>query len=153
MLTARGDHLDKVLGPELGADDYVVKPFNFRELIARIRAVLRRYSPKNVEVKQVVYPNLVIDINEFKVRIGNKFIELPPKEMELLYYLVSSPNQVFTRNQLLEKIWGYDFTGGTRTVDVHIERLRKKLARENNIWQIKTVWGVGYKFEVNQNHV
>ncbi|WP_084024356.1 response regulator transcription factor [Vulcanibacillus modesticaldus] len=152
MLTAKGEQFDKILGLEIGADDYIVKPFDFRELVARVRAVLRRYSPQGIKTKQIIYPNLVIDLNEFQIRSGDEEVELTRKEMELLYYLASNPNQVFTRQQLLEEIWGFDFTGSTRTVDVHIERLRKKLKAPDS-WQIKTVWGVGYKFEVKSNNV
>ncbi|GBF10892.1 response regulator transcription factor [Tepidibacillus sp. HK-1] len=153
MLTARGEQFDKVLGLELGADDYIVKPFDFRELIARIRAVLRRYAPKGVEVKQIVYPNLMIDINEYHVRLNGEHLKLKPKELELLYFLASHPNQVFTRQQLLEEVWGFDFSGSTRTIDVHVDRLRKKVHDDKEIWQIKTLWGVGYKFEVKKQYV
>jgi len=149
MLTAKGEDFDKVLGLELGADDYVVKPFNFQELIARIKAVLRRYRSRTFKIDQIVYPGLLVDIQQYLVKFKGNNLDLSPKEIELLYLLAKNPNQVFTRQQLLDNIWGYDYTGGTRTIDVHIERLRKKLnGTEEGAWQIKTVWGVGYKFEV-----
>jgi len=148
MVTAKGDTFDKVLGLELGADDYLVKPFDTKELLARVKAVIRRYSDV-IEDKNVInLPDLLIDMTDFNLTyFGNK-MELPPKEMELLYYLASNPNRVFTREQLLDKIWGYDYVGETRTVDVHIKRLREKLNVENS-WEIKTVWGVGYKLKVD----
>lgn len=148
MLTARGETFDKVLGLELGADDYMVKPFDPKELVARIKAVLRRYERKNIDVKEVVYPGLDVNLSDYTVKINSREMELPPKEMELLYFLASHPNKVFTREQLLEQVWGYDFYGDSRTVDVHVKRLREKIESEENKWQIKTVWGVGYKFEV-----
>ncbi|MGB3368734.1 MAG: response regulator transcription factor [Acidaminobacteraceae bacterium] len=148
MVTAKGDTFDKVLGLELGADDYLVKPFDTKELLARVKAVIRRYSDV-IEDKNVInLPDLLINMTDFNLTyFGNK-MELPPKEMELLYYLASNPNRVFTREQLLDKIWGYDYVGETRTVDVHIKRLREKLNIENS-WEIKTVWGVGYKMKVD----
>lgn len=149
MLTARGEVFDKVLGLELGADDYMVKPFDPKELIARIKAVLRRTRESDGTVSQeVVLPGLAISKKEYTVRFQGQKIELPPKELELLYFLASAPNRVFTREQLLEHIWGYDFMGDSRTVDVHVKRLREKFTDENQRWEIKTVWGVGYKFEV-----
>jgi len=151
MLTAKGETFDKVLGLELGADDYMVKPFEPKELLARAKAVLRRYEPKEStdDSKKVVYPNISINFLNYTVVYHEKTLELPPKEFELLYFLASHPNQVFTREQLLDKIWGYEFMGDTRTVDVHIKRLREKMTYQDN-WALKTVWGVGYKFEVNR---
>lgn len=148
MLTAKGETFDKVLGLELGADDYMVKPFEAKELVARIKAVLRRYEHKDIDVEEIVYPNLVINKSNYTVRISGKDMELPPKELELLFFLASNPNKVFTREQLLEHVWGFDFYGDSRTVDVHVKRLREKIELENQSWQLKTVWGVGYKFEV-----
>ncbi|MCL2421394.1 MAG: response regulator transcription factor [Defluviitaleaceae bacterium] len=146
MLTARGETFDKVLGLEMGADDYIVKPFDTKELMARVKAVLRRYETKE-PTRQVVLPNLAINQSNYTATYHGKALELPPKEFELLHFFATHPNQVFTREQLLDRIWGYEFAGDTRTVDVHIKRLREKMIREDN-WSIKTVWGVGYKFEV-----
>ena len=150
MLTAKGETFDKVLGLELGADDYMVKPFENKELVARIKAVLRRSVPTDTNDKEIVYPNIAINLTNYELKIKGDVIDIPPKELELLYYLATNPNKVFTREQLLETVWGFDYFGDSRTVDVHVKRLREKLelAGENVNWQLKTVWGVGYKFEV-----
>lgn len=148
MLSAKDETFNKVLGLELGADDYMVKPFEPKELIARIRAVLRRYDHHEEAPQQLVFPGLLINKSNYSVKLNGVDIDLPPKELELLYFLASNPNKVFTREQLLENVWDFDFYGDTRTVDVHIKRLREKLEVGDFKWQIKTVWGVGYKFEV-----
>ena len=150
MLTAKGETFDKVLGLELGADDYMVKPFENKELVARIKAALRRYDTKDDAEKEVVYPNLAINLSNYELKINGNQLDVPPKELELLYFLATNPNKVFTREQLLETVWGFDYFGDSRTVDVHVKRLREKLelAGEEQNWQLKTVWGVGYKFEV-----
>lgn len=150
MLTAKGDTFDKVLGLELGADDYMVKPFDPKELIARVKAVLRRYECKDKEAEsgnKLKFTNLEINMDNYTVTYHGKELNFPPKEFELLFFLAKRPNQVFTRDQLLDKIWGYEYIGDTRTVDVHIKRIREKFD-ENESWSVKTVWGVGYKFEV-----
>jgi len=150
MITAKDETFDKVLGLELGADDYVVKPFEPKELTARVKAVIRRYqNTEKPEAEGVVsVENLTINMTDYNIIYHGKTLELPPKEIELLNYLVNHPNRVFTREQLLDHIWGYDFFGETRTVDVHIKRLREKLDQPENGWEIKTVWGVGYKFKL-----
>ena len=151
MLSAKGETFDKVLGLELGADDYIIKPFDSKELVARVRAVLRRFhvkSPSSApKEKCVSYPDLVINLTNYSVTYMGHQIDMPPKELELLYFLASSPNQVFTREQLLDNIWGYEYVGDTRTVDVHVKRLREKI-KDKPTWRIATVWGIGYKFEV-----
>lgn len=151
MLSAKGETFDKVLGLELGADDYIIKPFDSKELVARVRAVLRRFKVKQpaavTNEKSVSYPDLTINLTNYSVTYMGHQVDMPPKELELLYFLASSPNQVFTREQLLDHIWGYEYIGDTRTVDVHIKRLREKI-KDHPRWSIATVWGIGYKFEV-----
>lgn len=157
MLSAKGEVFDKVLGLKMGADDYIIKPFDSNEMVARVRAVLRRYTPQQVAAPEpmdsehvgnfVEYDNLLINISNYTVVIDGKNLEMPPKELELLYFLASKPNQVFTREQILDRLWGYEYIGDTRTVDVHIKRLREKLP-ESKHWGLATVWGIGYKFEV-----
>ena len=151
MLSAKGETFDKVLGLELGADDYIIKPFDSKELVARVRAVLRRFQPKPTAVvsdeKCASYPDLTVNLTNYSVTYMGKQVDMPPKELELLYFLAASPNQVFTREQLLDHIWGYEYIGDTRTVDVHIKRLREKI-KDHPSWAISTVWGIGYKFEV-----
>ena len=158
MLSAKGEIFDKVLGLELGADDYMIKPFDSKELVARVKAVLRRYQlpaqmPASSVTEQhgnfVEYPDLIVNLTNYSGIYNGHSIELPPKELELLYFLASSPNQVFTREQLLDHIWGYEYIGDTRTVDVHIKRLREKI-KGNDKWALPTVWGIGYKFEVKR---
>ena len=151
MLTAKGETFDKVNGLEMGADDYVTKPFDIKELLARIHAVLRRYdAPEESESKKLVFDKLEINMESFELIVDGKKLEAPPKEMELLYHLASTPNRVYTRNQLLDEVWGFDYFGDSRTVDVHIKRLREKLENVSDKWCLKTVWGVGYKFELNE---
>ena len=153
MLSAKGEVFDKVLGLELGADDYMIKPFDSKELVARVKAVLRRFQPERVSEaeedkgKRVEHPGIIINLTNYTVFVNDEQVEMPPKELELLYFLASSPNQVFTREQLLDQIWGYEYIGDTRTVDVHIKRLREKIKDQHN-WSLGTVWGIGYKFEV-----
>ena len=150
MLTARSERADLLMGFESGADDYLTKPFEMKELLARVEAVLRRAGGEEEKVKprRLVFDKLVIDLDSFELIVDGKRIETPPKEMELLYHLASSPNRVFTRNQLLDEVWGFDYFGDSRTVDVHVKRLREKLEGVSDKWSLKTVWGVGYKFEV-----
>ena len=148
MLTAKGDTTDRIQGLDLGADDYMAKPFEAKELIARIKAVMRR-SASAEEEKCVAFQNLSISLDNYSVMLDGKQVEMPPKEIELLYFLASRPGKVFTREQLLEQVWGFDFFGDSRTVDVHVKRIREKLG-ERTEWQIKTVWGVGYKFETEK---
>ena len=154
MLSAKGEVFDKVLGLELGADDYMITPFDSKELVARVKAVLRRCRAKekkqpasaDTAAKTVSYPDLEVNMTNYSVKYRGEIVDMPPKELELLYFLASSPNQVFTREQLLDNIWGYEYIGDTRTVDVHVKRLREKLP-DNENWRIATVWGIGYKFE------
>ncbi len=149
MLTAKGETFDKVLGFELGADDYVVKPFDAKEVMARVKAVLRRSSSasQTADIKEVRYDKLSINLTNYELRVDNKKIDTPPKELELIYHLASNPNRVFTRDQLLDEVWGFDYYGDSRTVDVHVKRLREKLEGVSEKWELKTVWSVGYKFE------
>ena len=154
MLSAKGEVFDKVLGLEMGADDYMEKPFDSKELVARVKAVLRRYKPQVQEVQEsddkvVRYPDLEINMTNYSVTYMGERVDMPPKELELLYFLAASPNHVFTREQLLDQIWGYEYIGDTRTVDVHIKRLREKL-NDHDKWRLATIWGIGYKFEVQQ---
>ena len=150
MLTAKSETEDKITGLRTGADDYITKPFEMRELLARIEAVLRRTNPagEQVKAKRLIFDRLIIDMDAFELTVNGKKVDTPPKEMELLYYLASSPNRVYTRNQLLDEVWGFDYFGDSRTVDVHVKRLREKLEGVSDSWNLKTVWGVGYKFEV-----
>ena len=152
MLTAKGETFDKVLGLELGADDYLVKPFDTKEIIARVKAVLRRIDQNNVPVenKEVVYDKLVVNMTRYELKVDGKVIDTPPKELELLFHLASNPNRVYTRDQLLDEVWGFEYYGDSRTIDVHVKRLREKLEGVSSQWSLKTVWGVGYKFEVTE---
>lgn len=148
MLTAKGETFDKVLGFELGADDYVVKPFDAKEVIARVKAVLRRSGAGAAAgIKEVSFDKLVINLTNYELRVDGKKVDTPPKELELIYHLASNPNRVFTRDQLLDEVWGFDYYGDSRTVDVHVKRLREKLEGVSEKWELKTVWSVGYKFE------
>ncbi|MBE6773680.1 MAG: response regulator transcription factor [Ruminococcaceae bacterium] len=148
MLTAKGEVFDRVLGLELGADDYVVKPFDTKEIVARIKAVLRRSASYTAEeIKEVHYDKLSINLTNYELKVAGVQIDTPPKEMELIFHLAKSPNRVFTRDQLLDEVWGYDYYGDSRTVDVHVKRLREKLEGVSDKWELRTVWGVGYKFE------
>ena len=158
ILSAKGEVFDKVLGLELGADDYIMKPFDSKEMVARVKAVLRRFQPTiqtantpedTLPVEQVTYPDLTINLTDYSVHYKGEVVEMPPKELELFYFLASHPNQVFTREQLLDHIWSYDYIGDTRTVDVHIKRLREKF-KDHPTWKLTTVWGIGYKFEYHK---
>lgn len=152
MLTAKGEIFDKVLGLELGADDFIVKPFDMKELSARIKAVLRRYSSHDSsgDDEVVKFDNIEVSRQKYELKLCGKSVDIPPKELELLYFLASNYNRVFTRDQLLDKVWGFDYLGDSRTVDVHVKRLREKLEGVSDKWVLKTVWGVGYKFEVKE---
>ena len=153
MITAKGETFDKVLGLELGADDYVVKPFDTKEIVARIKAVLRRSAASGnpaAEMKEVSYDKLTVNMTRYELKVDGKVVDTPPKELELLFHLASNPNRVHTRDQLLDEVWGFDYFGDSRTVDVHIKRLREKLEGVSDQWSLKTVWGVGYKFELKE---
>lgn len=152
MLTAKGETFDKVLGLELGADDYIVKPFDTKEVVARIKAVLRRSSTVApvTAVQEVQYDKLLINLTNYELRVNGVQVDTPPKEMELIYHLASNPNRVYTRDQLLDEVWGFDYYGDSRTVDVHVKRLREKLEGISDKWELRTVWGVGYKFETKE---
>ena len=149
MLTAKGETIDKVAGLEMGADDYFVKPFEMKELRARVHAVLRRLGGDEAKARRLTFDGLVINLDSYELEVRGKRVDTPPKELELLFHLASSPNRVFTRNQLLDEVWGFDYFGDSRTVDVHIKRLREKLEGVSDQWSLKTVWGVGYKFELH----
>ncbi len=149
MTTAKGETFDKILGLELGADDYITKPFDAKEVVARVKAVLRRCAPETENaVKEVKYDKLIINLTNYELVVNGVSVDTPPKELELVYHLASNPNRVYTRDQLLDEVWGFDYYGDSRTVDVHVKRLREKLEGVSNEWSLKTVWGVGYKFEV-----
>ena len=152
MLTAKGETFDKVLGLELGADDYVVKPFETKEIVARIKAVLRRTTSTATaaEVKEVSYDKLTVNMTRYELKVDGRVVDTPPKELELLFHLASNPNRVYTRDQLLDEVWGFEYYGDSRTVDVHVKRLREKLEGVSDQWSLKTVWGVGYKVEVKE---
>jgi len=152
MITAKGETFDKVLGLELGADDYVVKPFDSKEIVARIKAVMRRTGKSSgmPDSKEVSYDNLIVNMTKYELKVNGKVIDTPPKELELLYHLATNPNRVYTRDQLLDEVWGFEYYGDSRTVDVHVKRLREKLEGASDKWTLKTVWGVGYKFEVKE---
>lgn len=152
MITAKGETIDKVIGLEIGGDDYIVKPFDAKEVIARINAIARRVgsNTSEPETKEVKYDNISVNMTRYELKVDGKVIDTPPKELELLYYLASNPNRVYTRDQLLDEVWGFDYYGDSRTIDVHIKRLREKLEGVSDKWSLKTVWGVGYKFELNE---
>ncbi len=153
MITAKSETFDKVLGLELGADDYVVKPFEAKEVIARIKAVYRRagQSSAEAEIKEVCYDKLQVNMTRYELKVNGKVLDTPPKELELLFYLASNPNRVYTRDQLLDEVWGFEYYGDSRTIDVHVKRLREKLEGVSDKWALKTVWGVGYKFEADED--
>lgn len=155
MLTSKGETFDKVLGLELGADDYIVKPFDTKEVVARIKAVLRRYTSNSgtaeEENKVISFDQLSVDLTRYELKVGGKVVDAPPKELELLYFLASHPNRVFNRDQLLDEVWGFEYYGDSRTIDVHVKRLREKLEGVSDQWSLKTVWSVGYKFEVKDS--
>ena len=149
MISAKGETFDKVLGLELGADDYIVKPLDMKEVFARVKAVLRRYAKHDTSDGELIkFDNLEISLQKYELRVKGKIVDVPPKELELIYFLASNYNHVFTRDQLLDKVWGFDYLGDSRTVDVHIKRLREKLEGASTAWNLKTIWGVGYKFQV-----
>ena len=152
MITAKGETFDKVLGLELGADDYVVKPFDAKEIVARIKAVLRRVckTDQSADIKEVSYDKLTVNMTRYELKVNGRVVDTPPKELELLFHLASNPNRVYTRDQLLDEVWGFEYYGDSRTVDVHVKRLREKLEGVSIQWSLKTVWGVGYKFEVKE---
>ena len=152
MITAKGETFDKVLGLELGSDDYVVKPFDPKEIVARIKAIMRRTgkSASDSDIKEVSYDRLVVNMTRYELKVDGRVVDTPPKELELLYHLASNPNRVYTRDQLLDEVWGFEYYGDSRTVDVHVKRLREKLEGVSDQWTLKTVWGVGYKFEVKE---
>ena len=150
MLTAKSEVNDRITGLEMGADDYLVKPFEMKELMARINAVLRRSEIPDDTKKRLVFDKLVIDLDSYELLVDGKKIDTPPKELELLYHLASTPNRVYTRNQLLDEVWGFEYYGDSRTIDVHVKRLREKLAGASDKWELKTVWGVGYRFEIGE---
>lgn len=151
MISAKGETFDKVLGLELGADDYIVKPLDMKEVFARVKAVLRRYAKHDTSDGELIkFDNLEISLQKYELRVKGKIVDVPPKELELIYFLASNYNHVFTRDQLLDKVWGFDYLGDSRTVDVHIKRLREKLEGVSDKWALKTVWGVGYKFEAEE---
>ena len=153
MITAKGETFDKVLGLELGADDYVVKPFDAKEVIARIKAVYRRVGQTSAksEIKEVKYDKLTVNMTRYELKVNGVILDTPPKELELLFHLASNPNRVYTRDQLLDEVWGFEYYGDSRTIDVHVKRLREKLEGVSDKWELKTVWGVGYKFEVDED--
>lgn len=153
MITAKSETFDKVLGLELGADDYVVKPFDTKEIIARMKAIFRRVGQSNseIEIKEIKYDNLSVNMTRYELRVNGKVLDTPPKELELLFHLASNPNRVYTRDQLLDEVWGFEYYGDSRTIDVHVKRLREKLENVSDKWALKTVWGVGYKFEADED--